>query len=136
MASDTATVASNPASAISDTASSDVIRIACDANPSLADVFFGSLSATPAYSTPLATLSQWQVSTGNGNDELIVDFTNGDPLPGGGLVYDGGTGSNTLSIVDPAGQNATVSPTEATIGTDVILCSNVEYFSFDLVRAG
>ena len=134
--SDSATVESSPSWAISDPAGSDVIRIACNnANPSMADVFFGSLSTTPAYSTALATFSQWQVSTGNGNDQLVVDFTHGNPLPVGGLVYDGGTGTNTLCILDPAGENATVSSTQVTLGANVIICSNVENFSFNLARA-
>ena len=50
--SDTATAASNPGWAISDTVASNVIRIVCDANPSMADVFFGSLAHARLFDAP------------------------------------------------------------------------------------
>ena len=38
----------------------------------------------------LASLTRIVVNTGRGSDSLTIDFTNGNPLPSGGLVYNAG----------------------------------------------
>ncbi len=40
---------------------------------------------------PLTSLNQIVINTGIGSDTLTIDFTNGNPLPSGGLVYNAGT---------------------------------------------
>ena len=36
---------------------------------------------------------------------LGVDFSNGNPLPAGGISFDGGGGTNTLAIIGTAGND-------------------------------
>lgn len=39
-----------------------------------------------------------QILGGGGDDTLTVDFGGGDPIPANGMLFDGGGGSNTLSL--------------------------------------
>ncbi len=40
-----------------------------------------------------------QIATGAGNDTLTVDFSGGNPIPAGGLNFDGGAGGNDALTV-------------------------------------
>ena len=73
----------------------DTIKIVLDPNnPLLLDVFLNS--TTPVTQVPLASLTQINVNGLGGNDTLIVDSSNGGiPVP---IAYDGGTGSNALTL--------------------------------------
>jgi hypothetical protein len=44
----------------------------------------------------VGTFSSISVSTGGGDDLVTVDYANGNPVPSGGLNYDGGAGANVL----------------------------------------
>jgi autotransporter-associated beta strand protein len=67
-----------------------------------------------------------------GADRLTIDFANGDPLPAGGLSYDGGGGTDTLRVV-ASGRDVTLAATQVTVGTAAgITLSHVEGSSFDL----
>jgi len=46
----------------------------------------------------------------SGNDTLTVDFSNGNPIPSGGLYFDGGTGANELILQGGAETSETYSP--------------------------
>src|SRR5205823_247457 len=49
---------------------------------------------------PLSSISgRIQVIGLNGNDSLTLDFGGGNFLPPGGINYDGGGGTNTLTLV-------------------------------------
>lgn len=48
---------------------------------------------------PLASLTQIVVNSGIGSNALIVDFSNGNPLPSGGLVYNAGNSGGTDSLL-------------------------------------
>jgi hypothetical protein len=51
------------------------------------------------------------INSGGGDDELIIDFSNGNPLPDAGLRFDGGAGNNRLRIVGTRGkENLAVDP--------------------------
>ncbi|HEV3301009.1 MAG TPA: hypothetical protein VG055_15270, partial [Planctomycetaceae bacterium] len=43
--------------------------------------------------TPLSSIT---VNGLTGNNTLTVDFRNGDPIPGGGMTFNGGSGTNTI----------------------------------------
>jgi hypothetical protein len=121
---------------ITGTSSADSVRIALDsADASETDVYVGS-SSMPSYSVVLATISQWNVSLGAGDDTLTVDFSNGNPVPVGGLTYDGGThlSGDTLSIIGTSGaDNVVLTATQATLGAYAAMnFTNVQYFSFNL----
>jgi hypothetical protein len=51
---------------------------------------FENIPTTNApFSTPLASVNKLIVNGHGGNDTLTVDFSNGDPMPAGGLDYNG-----------------------------------------------
>ncbi len=113
----------------------DVVRIVDDATvPGDVDVFINNSSPSPTYRAALAGIPQWEFSGSAGSNQLVVDFSQGIPLPAGGLVYDGGNlaSGNSLSIVGISG-NATIaqSGSEVTVnGSPPISYSNVTYFGF------
>lgn len=55
-------------------------------------------------STPLFTPTDWinksnvTIQDADGNDTLLVNFNNGDPLSASGLTFNGGTGKNSVTI--------------------------------------
>lgn len=89
----------------------DTIRIVLDPlNPRVLDVFLNS--ATPVFTVQFSTLQKIIVKGFGGNDTLIVDRTNGDPVPAiGGLTYDGGThsapGVDSLTLIGAGANVAT-----------------------------
>ena len=102
-------------------------------DPGTDDVFYSG-SSTPSLSLPLASVNQWQVI--GGVDELTVDFSNGDPLPAGGLVYSGGTyvTHGNLIIQGTSGDDAALANADgiALDGSAPITYSNVQAFAFNL----
>ena len=56
---------------------------------------------------PLASLTQINVNGLGGNDTLIVDSSNGLINVPNGINYDGGTGFNTLQLVQTDGTTQT-----------------------------
>jgi len=49
---------------------------------------------------PMAMISgSLVVELGGGDDVLTIDFTGGNPIPAGGLNYDGGTGNDSLELL-------------------------------------
>ena len=115
----------------------DVVRIAADSTSptTTADVFINDPGPTPSYSLPLADASQWSIS-GSRADDLVVDFSNGSPIPTNGSVSfsgDASTHDNSLSIVGSSANNSvTVTPTQEVVNGQPINYSNVHYFQFNL----
>jgi len=121
---------------IEGTQGNDVIRIVLDAGHASANVFVNQPGPTPSYSVALAPITQWNVTGGTGDDELTVDFSNGSPLPVGGLVYDGGPADqgDRLRILG-AGPGESVQVTTAGIsvnGSGPIVYGQTRFVSFDL----
>jgi hypothetical protein len=56
-----------------------------------------TLTGTPTFTATRSQVHTISVNGGAGSNTLTVDFTNGNPIPSGGLVFNGGT--------DPAGVN-------------------------------
>jgi hypothetical protein len=84
----------------------DTIKLVIDpSNTALLDVYLNSLA--PVYQVPLALLNQINVNGLGGNDTLIVDSTNGLINVPNGINYDGGTGFNTLELVQTGGPTRT-----------------------------
>src|SRR5205814_1798982 len=52
-------------------------------------------AGTATFTRTLASLTTLTFNTLAGNDKLIVDWVNGNPIPTGGISYDGGTQSGT-----------------------------------------
>ena len=105
----------------------DTIKLVLDPNnPVLLDVYLNSTS--PLEQVPLATLSQINVNGLGGNDKLIVDDSNGLISVPNGIEYDGGTGFNSLQLVQSGGTTRSsdvysVGPDNGS-GTDVITDSS------------
>ncbi len=115
--------------------SNNVYRIVVDSvDPSKDDVFINNSTSTPTYTATIAGLSQWTLRTVSG-DQLIVDFSDGNPLPAGGLTYTGlPGGNNSLTIVGTsAADNVTGTATQIMVnGAAPINYSNIATFQFQL----
>jgi hypothetical protein len=63
-------------------------------------VFAGETGAgTPIFTAPIDSVPALTFDTKGGNDRLILDASNGDPVPAGGfLTYNSGTGANLLDV--------------------------------------
>lgn len=113
----------------------NIYRIVTDpADSTLADVYINDSTNTPTYVASLAGFSQWTFNAEPG-DRLTVDFTNGNPLPLGGLTYNGasGAGGDALMIVGTAGNDAvTATATQITVNAAApITYSNLDSFAFN-----
>ncbi|MDA1049118.1 MAG: right-handed parallel beta-helix repeat-containing protein [Planctomycetota bacterium] len=83
-----------------DVDSNDKIRLVRNANnSSRLDVFINN-DVTPRYSVPLTLLSRITIDAGQGTDIIILDYSNGDPNPPGGIEVRGGVGDDRLEIDD------------------------------------
>jgi hypothetical protein len=80
-----------------------------------------TLSGPPALTVLRSSLQSVTVNGNGGDDQLVIDFTNGSPLPAGGVTYDGGTqgaAGNTLVLQGYSGYNGeTYSATGVASGT-------------------
>ncbi|QDU28581.1 Bifunctional hemolysin/adenylate cyclase precursor [Anatilimnocola aggregata] len=67
-----------------------------------------------------------------GNDTVTIDFTGGNPLPAGGLTFNGGAGGNdTLSFVGTGLASATLTHTDATSGSLLLDGKTLTYTGLD-----
>ena len=102
------------------------------------DVTVNGIALPPV---PAADIPQWSFSGGAaGGNQLVVDFTYRDPLPGGGLTYNpaGAAASNSLTILGIAASDQVVDDGELVTvdGSPAIACSNVGSFSFGTASSG
>ena len=59
-----------------------------------------SINGDLEYTSPKSQVDQLYILGWGGDDTLTVDFTNGDPVPAGGLLFEGGTGGgDALTVV-------------------------------------
>ncbi len=72
------------------------------ADPTLADVV---VEGGAAFQFRPGNLPFLQARLGDGDDILTVDFSGGNPLPTGGVFFDGGPGENLLRTRSPAGSD-------------------------------
>ena len=65
------------------------------------------------------------INAGDGNDTITLDFTNGDPVPAGGIIVNGqgqsGSPGDNLVIVGTGSQNPNYTPSGSTFGNGSIL---------------
>lgn len=57
--------------------------------------------------TPFSPVIEIIIKGTNGDDSLIVDFSGGDPVPLDGLTFDGGAGSDSLTLTEDLFQTIT-----------------------------
>ena len=83
-------------SAIAATGGDDTIRLIRNATTGKLDV----IANATTYSADMAAMTVLSIAGGGGNNTIILDFTNGNPLPAGMLTVDGtASSSNLLQIV-------------------------------------
>ncbi len=58
-----------------------------------------------------------QITTLAGNDSVTLNYAGGDPIPAGGMSYDGGTGTNAFTVENGTSASATDTFTNSTSGT-------------------
>jgi hypothetical protein len=110
----------------------DVIQVVREAaNSDRSDVFVNN---TLVNTIMLSSVPNVIVNDFGGNDQLTVDWTYGNPLPSGGLVYNGGSGLNKLFVVGTNGaDNVLMTSTQITLnGSAPIVYGNIQGFGFDL----
>jgi hypothetical protein len=69
---------------------------------------------------PLALVTSLVIDLAGGDDVLTVDFSGGNPIPPGGLYYDGGPGSDDLALSGGAFHTSTFTYVNASDG-EIIL---------------
>ncbi len=83
-----------------------------------------------AFTVPSTALSSITVFGSSGNDALTIDFSKGNPVPAGGVNYDGGsniTGVDSLSIIGAASADvASVGGSAITFNSSTITLANTE----------
>lgn len=82
----------------------------------------------------ISEIDLFRVAAGDGSDTLIIDFDGGDPIPAGGLIYDGGVdplGVDTLVLQGGSGGNVTYTAAGVTSGTVTYENSTITYSGLD-----
>jgi autotransporter-associated beta strand protein len=119
------------------TPAGDVIRIVCNAADSAkVDVFVNNPGPTPTETLLRANVPSWRVVAGEGDDEVTIDLSRGNPIAAGGVFFDGEgqTAGDRLRIVGSSGNETLTATTGqiAVLGAGVIQYGSTEFFSFDL----
>ena len=110
-----------------------------DADQIHADFWLNSTTpgqGAPTQQTLISASQDFAMAGGLGNDTLTVDFSNGNPLPAGGLDFNGGAGVNTLAVVGTSGNDtltagpAGITFANSTFGSIPITAANVQTLQF------
>jgi hypothetical protein len=100
-----------------------------------------STDQTPIYTINASLLASLTIKSGAGNDVLSVDFSNGNPIPAGGIVYDGGSNSGTpgdsLEVIGASGLSASYLPSGSVAGSGTfsVGTSNISFAGLEPVTA-
>ena len=120
---------------ITGTPSADAYYVQLDSSHTIVQIFTSSTpDGTPAYALPYATLESLSFDALGGADQLIVDLRNGSPIPAGSISFDGGAGSDSLSVIGTSGDDAvTFAASSVAVGGAVgpINHTNLEQASYD-----
>jgi uncharacterized repeat protein (TIGR01451 family) len=82
-------------------------------------------TGVPTFTATRSALQTITVTGNTGNDTLVLDFSNGNPIPSGGISYDGGTGTNQIAVTADA--NFNLMNTALTIAGDgTVTLANVQ----------
>jgi hypothetical protein len=91
-------------------------------NVTMLDVFLNG--GAPALSVPVSVLSSIEVYGLGGDDTLILDLANGNFIPRGGFLFDGGAdagGGDKLSIVNAGGSFVLYTPSATAPGSGTVV---------------
>jgi fibronectin-binding autotransporter adhesin len=91
------------------------------------DVSISNSVSTTSYTLPIAQVSQWLITEATG-DLVILDFSNGDPIPqNGGISCNGGAANddNALTITGTTGSGSlALTPSQISVNGQAINYSN------------
>jgi hypothetical protein len=79
------------------------------------DIFENNPGANPTYRVKFSDLNALTINTGTGADALTLDFAGGNPIPTGGLFFNGGAGTDNLTILGATPPTAATYRPSATI---------------------
>jgi hypothetical protein len=116
------------------TAGNDVFYVRLNPTGTTIEVYNGATpTGTPVFSAPQGSINGISFNLQGGDDRVIVDVSNGDPLPVPGIVYNGGTGTDQLDIRDIGTTSAVYMPSgtvsgdgKVQLGTGFVTLSGVE----------
>jgi uncharacterized repeat protein (TIGR01451 family) len=119
------------------TPGNDVIRLIRNlTNPNIVDVFVNNPGPNPSYSLNLSTITQLHVFSGDGDDQLTLDFSNGDFVSAGGLFYVGGghlIGDSLIINGGSGNENIILTDSQLVLaGMQPVNYTDNEFFGFDL----
>jgi hypothetical protein len=87
----------------------------------------GDGTAPPTYSVSFAAVSSLSFAGNGGNDRLTIDASAGNPIPPGGVSFDGGDGADILAVIGSGGDDTfTFNASSVAIGGSTIAHSNIE----------
>ncbi|MGE5610800.1 MAG: hypothetical protein ACM359_16235, partial [Bacillota bacterium] len=78
-----------------------------------------------SYSTPLSDLPRIQIWGGQAEDQLILDCSDGSPVPAGNVSFDGGQGSNVLTFISTSSHDTlAVGSSQIHLGSSIVAYVN------------
>ncbi len=92
------------------------------------------VGGTPTYSAPASIVPSLSFSLGAGDDTLTISGANGNPIPSGGITYNGGAhvNGNTLEVLGSSGSDSlTANAGQVLFGSNPINYSNVQNLIID-----
>jgi hypothetical protein len=96
----------------------DAFFVRRDATGTILHVFANDAGAgTPILAFPIATAPPLSFNTLGGNDRLILDLLNGNPILFGEFVFNGGAGTDMFEVRDIGAASGVFRPSGATAGT-------------------
>ncbi|HEV8604718.1 MAG TPA: DUF3466 family protein [Tepidisphaeraceae bacterium] len=102
-------------------------------DPSLAEVFINNDTTIPTSTFVVSDYIHVFVNGGGGNDRVVLDFSAGGPIPGGGVSVDGQSGSgDSLQIIGtPSADNIGIGASNIALGAYGGHFSNIEGMEVD-----
>ncbi len=98
------------------------------------DVYVNNTTGTPTTQYNYASYSAIAFAGQNAGNTFTVDYSGGDPVPIGGIVFTGSSGTDSLNVVGLSGTNAITlnSGSSVQINSDFINYTSVENMNLDL----
>ncbi|HND53128.1 MAG TPA: hypothetical protein PLV92_12045, partial [Pirellulaceae bacterium] len=92
----------------------------------------GSLFDADTVEVPYSFVTGQIIVTGaGGNDSLTINYAGGNPLPAGGLSFDGGAGNDSLTSTGGTSGSVVVNYTSSSAGSIVQNSRTISYTNFD-----
>ncbi len=112
------------------------LTLKLDSTGTAIQVYNTNDDVTPSASIPKSFVSTLSLNGTSGDDNLVIDMSNGNPLAGINVTYDGGahakSAGDSVSVVGTTGQDsATFSNSAITINGGTLNITNVQGENFD-----